>query len=86
MMAPFSVARLPRIEFGAGCFKKIPTLLTQFGKRVLIVTGDASLRVTPQWAWLVTELQQQGFFWQEFKVAGEPSPQMVDQAVRDFRE
>ena len=86
MMAPFSVARLPRIEFGAGCFKKIPTLLAQFGKRVLIVTGDASLRVSPQWAWLVTGLREQGFFWQELKVAGEPSPQMVDQAVRDFRE
>lgn len=86
MMAPFSVARLPRIEFGAGCFKKIPTLLAQFGKRVLIVTGDASLRVSPQWPWLVTGLQEQGFFWQELKVAGEPSPQMVDQAVRDFRE
>jgi len=86
MMAAFSVARLPRIEFGAGCFKKIPMLLTQFGKRVLIVTGDSSLRVTPQWAWLVTTLQEQGFFWQEFKVTGEPSPQLVDQAVLDFRE
>ena len=85
LMPPFSVARLPRIEFGTGSFRKVPALLAGFGKHVLLVTGSRSFRETSHWNWLTTELEMQGFAWQEFAVSGEPSPQLVDQAVSDLR-
>jgi alcohol dehydrogenase len=85
LIPPFSVARLPRIEFGVGSFRKVPALLAGFGKHVLLVTGSRSFRETPHWSWLTTELEVQGFAWQEFAVSGEPSPQLVDQAVGDLR-
>ena len=40
----FSIARLPRIEFGAGSIRKLPVIAAQYGKRLLIVTGAASSR------------------------------------------
>ena len=81
----FSIARLPRIEFGAGSVKKLPGILGRYGKRLLIVTGGASLHATPQWEWLTAKLREQGFSWESFKVSGEPSPQLVDEAVAGFR-
>ncbi len=81
----FSISRLPRIEFGSGCFKKIPALLDDFGKHVLIITGDRSFRETTHWIWLSENLKQQNFTWDSLRVSGEPSPQLVDEAVARFR-
>ncbi len=81
----FSIARLPRIEFGAGSILKLPALLGRYGKRVLLVTGSASFFATPQWAALNGALQKQDFSWEVFKVDGEPSPQLVDDAVAALR-
>ncbi len=81
MSEMFSIARLPRIEFGAGSIMKLPALLARYGKRVLLVTGGASFCATPQWAALRNALREQGFSWEIFNVNGEPSPQLVDEAV-----
>lgn len=85
MSAQFSIARLPRIEFGAGRLMKLPALLARFGKRVLLVTGSNSFYATSQWAALSGVLQEQGFAWEVFKVDGEPSPQLIDDAVAALR-
>lgn len=81
----FSISRLPRIEFGAGSFQKAPALLATFGKRVLIVTGNRSFYETEHWAWLNNTLQAQKFIWETFRISGEPSPQLVDAAVAQFK-
>lgn len=85
MSAQFSIARLPRIEFGAGRLMKLPALLATFGQRVLLVTGSNSFYATSQWAALSGVLQEQGFAWEVFKVDGEPSPQLIDDAVAALR-
>ena len=84
-ITPFSVSRLPRIEFGAGAFDKLPTLVRTFGTRALLVTGAHSFRSTPYWPSLTVALKQQGITWQDFQVSGEPSPQLIDDAVRAYR-
>ena len=81
----FSLARLPRIEFGAGSLRKLPGILARYGKRVLLVTGGASFCATPQWAGLSAALREQGFAWEIFRVSGEPSPRLVDEAVAALR-
>ena len=39
----FSIARLPRIEFGAGCLYKLPDIVASYGKRLVIVTDHTKV-------------------------------------------
>lgn len=83
-MNGFSVARLPRIEFGAGTFAKVPALLAGYGQRVLLVTGAHSFRVTPHWRQLLAGIEQRAIALQHCPVSGEPSPQWVDDVVAQY--
>ena len=49
MIQDFSIARLPRIEFGAGSINQLPTLARSFGKTILLVTGARSLQDSGAW-------------------------------------
>lgn len=77
----FSIARLPRIEFGAGRIAALPALAAGYGNNALLVSGAQSLKASPLWSQLEHELQQAGLRWHSVTVSGEPSPQMVDRAV-----
>jgi alcohol dehydrogenase class IV len=83
-ITPFSIARLPRIVFGEGRVKEIANEVAAFGKRVLIITGAQSFRATPHWESLLQNLRKQGITWDTFTVQGEPSPDSIDQAVKDY--
>jgi alcohol dehydrogenase len=86
MIAPFSIARLPRIEFGAGSLRKLPDIATGYGKRLLLVTGKSSFENSPAGSWLLNELSARGAGWEQIRVAAEPSPASVDAAVAHFRD
>ncbi len=85
-ITPFSVSRLPRIEFGAGVLSKLPTLARSFGSRALLVTGAQSFCATSHWPDLIAALQEHGIAWQQVQVNGEPSPKLIDEAVRAHRD
>ena len=84
-LAPFAVARLPRIIFGAGRISELPGIVAEHGKRALLVTGRRSFREGPAWAPLVAGLEAAGLEWEHLGVAGEPGPDLVDRAVTDRR-
>jgi alcohol dehydrogenase class IV len=84
-IAPFSIARLPRIEFGAGSIKTLPDLAARHGKRLLLVTGAHSFAASAHAGPLFAALRERGCAWQTVQVAGEPSPELVDEAVRAVR-
>ncbi len=84
-LAPFAVARLPRIIFGAGRIAELPGIVAGHGKRALIVTGRRSFREGPAWAPLVEGLAAAGLEWEHLAVTGEPGPDLVDRAVADRR-
>jgi len=81
-ITPFAISRLPRIEFGAGVFGKLPGLIRRYGERVLLVTGERSLQDTDNWPWLLAELKEHGVSVSHCTVAGEPSPELIDMAVQ----
>jgi alcohol dehydrogenase len=81
----FQVARLPEIRFGSGAFDDLPELIARYGNRILLVTGRRSLQSTPRWQSLVDALAAQGIDWAQCVVDGEPSPQLVDEAVATHR-
>jgi len=78
---PFSVARLPRIEFGRGVFAKLPDIIATYGSEMLLVTGNVSFQETQHWPWLLDELKHRQIHFHHTTVAGEPSPPFVDSIV-----
>ena len=81
-ISDFSLSRLPRIEFGPGALAKLPAIARSYGKRALLVTGAGSLKKSPFWPAVTDGLKAQGMTWLHLAIPGEPSPQMVDEAVR----
>lgn len=81
----FSLARLPRIEFGSGALAELSGIARGYGSRALLVTGAGSLQGSRFWPEITAELKARGISWRHLTVAGEPSPQMVDEAVRALR-
>lgn len=85
MNTSFSIARLPRIEFGAGSIARIPDLASGYGKQLLIVTGAQSFARSEAWTTLSVKLARRGLTWRMIHVAGEPSPRLVDDTVTAMR-
>ena len=83
-MRPFSIARLPRIEFGRGALERVPGLIRAHGRQVLLVTGRRSFVESPAWPRLSAALRAAGITWEHVSVEGEPSPQWVDDTVREL--
>jgi alcohol dehydrogenase len=81
---PFGIARLPRIEFGSGKFAQLGELSAQYGQRVLLVTGASSFTRTSYWPQLQQQFDKLGMTCSSVTISGEPSPQMVDQAVAQY--
>ena len=78
----FTLSRLPRIEFGSGVLAKLPGIARGYGDHALLVTGAGSLKASPFWPGVTAGLKAQGMSWLHLAIPGEPSPQMVDEAVR----
>jgi len=81
---PFSTSRLPRLIYGSGSAKQLPSLIAQYNAPVLLVTGSQSFQKTPHWDELIAEFHQSNTQWQHMQVRGEPSPTLVDQAVQTY--
>jgi alcohol dehydrogenase len=84
-IADFSLSRLPRIEFGSGTLARLPAIVRSYGTHALLVTGAGSLKNSPLWPAVTNGFKAQGISWLHLTVPGEPSPQMVDEAVRALR-
>lgn len=79
---PFSIAKLPRIEFGRGAIRKLAGIIQQYGKSVLLITGARALQTTEHWSQLQTDLTS--FNVCTTSIGNEPSPQWVDDTVKQF--
>lgn len=84
-LAPFTIARLPRIEFGAGRFERLLDAIAERGDRALVVTGAHSLERSGRLGALRATLGERGVDAEWLTVRGEPSPDVVDDAVGRFR-
>lgn len=81
---PFSVARLPRIEFGSGAFRRTADITEQFGKHALIVTGARSFPKSENWHQLLQQFTASNIHYEHVSIDGEPSPEMIDAAVNEY--
>jgi len=86
MPRPFSLARIPRIEFGGGRIARLPVLAAGYGRTALLVTGAASLRRSSAWPIIEQGLHDAGLTWYVESVSGEPSPHTVDACTQRYKE
>jgi alcohol dehydrogenase class IV len=86
LIGPFTIARLPRIIFGEGSVAQLPDCVRRAGERTLLVTGARSLQQSEHWPALLRAFEQRGITWAQLSVSGEPSPQLVDQAVAAYKD
>jgi alcohol dehydrogenase class IV len=85
MVAPFQFSRLPQIWFGQGKIAVLPDLIRQYGSSVLIITGSRSFKGSVHEKKIAAALEKGGIRPFSLTVSGEPSPELVDNAVSNFR-
>ena len=78
---PFSIARLPKIIFGAGTVLQLADEILHFGSKALIVTGAKSFVESQSWGELQGQFNRADIAHTVIKVAGEPSPELIDETV-----
>jgi alcohol dehydrogenase class IV len=86
MIDDFRFARPPKIIFAAGAFGNLGQILSGFGKRALLATGGDFLETSGKLGLLLSDLRACGVEAIQVRVAGEPSPDWVDETVSEFRE
>ncbi|HHJ80153.1 MAG TPA: iron-containing alcohol dehydrogenase [Candidatus Tenderia electrophaga] len=82
----FNISRLPRILFGRGRINELAGLISNYGERVLLVTGRSSFQNSRNWENLSQSLAKQNTRWHKVVVSSEPSPPLVDDIVQRHRQ
>jgi alcohol dehydrogenase class IV len=83
-MKPFNFYRTPKLVFGPGRVKELGSIVAYYGSEVLVVTGGNSLDQTGNWKRCEESLTRASARFRRYRISGEPSPELVDRAVREF--
>lgn len=87
MIPAFTFSRIPRLYFGGGVFREhLISLIEKRAQTILIVTGSTSFRSTERWWDFTGDLSRRSITWYDIAVRGEPSPELVDKVVSDYRD
>jgi len=86
MVSNFRFASIPNIIFGAGKLPKLYDIIANFGKNVLYVIGGSSLKVSGKWDEITNEMLRRTINFYSISIAGEPTPTLIDEAVKKFRQ
>ena len=84
MVKPFQFVRLPLIVFGSGKLSALPRLLIQYGKKLLLVTGQKSLMNSDHGNNLLSTFRENEIDHHHVIIPGEPTPGNIDQAVNNM--
>lgn len=84
MIPSFEISRLPRIQFGPGSLDRLPAISHRFGRNLLVVTGARSFIDGEHWHRLTHAFRGHALHWHVLHVHDEPSPELVDDAVRNL--
>jgi alcohol dehydrogenase class IV len=84
MIKAFEFYRTPRLVFGPGRVKELGPIVASYGSEVLVVTGSDSLDRTGNWKRCEESLRQASVSFRRYGFSGEPSPELVDTAVKQF--
>ncbi|MHA1193346.1 MAG: iron-containing alcohol dehydrogenase [Promethearchaeota archaeon] len=85
MIPSFNFARIPHIIFGPGKLVNLYSLISKYRKSVLIVVGASSLKKSGKLDEIQMTLGDKMINYHVIEVKGEPSPSMVDEAAKKYR-
>ena len=86
MVKSFQFARLPKIYFKGGLIAYLPSLVSSYGSEIVLVTGKDSFIKSKQSGKLLHDFEKAGIKYNIIVVPGEPSPEIIDQAVKKLSE
>jgi alcohol dehydrogenase class IV/quinol monooxygenase YgiN len=86
MIQPFRFSRIPQLVFGGESVKKLGSAVSPSGRRALLVTGGKSAESSGALAAALTSLKRCDVAAERVAVRGEPSPEVVDEITRTFRQ
>lgn len=75
---------MPKLIFDLGIVGRLGEIAAPFGRRPLLVTGAGALERSGNLPRMRGDLKSVGVKVHQFRIAAEPSPAMVDEAVNDF--
>ena len=85
MMQPFTFTPMPKLITGPGTVDRLGGLASQFGRRVLLITGGDSLARSGHLDKIGETLVDADLQIDHLRISGEPSPAVIDAAVADCR-
>jgi alcohol dehydrogenase class IV len=85
MVETFNFGRIPDIYFGVGKFSLLPDLIKEFGKRILIVTGEASFLSSSFWEELRELFELHELEWAFTQIPKEPTAQMINDITTYYK-
>ncbi len=86
MIKTFTQYTPPLIHFGAGKLELLPSLIKQYGQRVLILTGSGSIKHSASWRKFEKHLTAGNLTISRESITSEPSPELIDRIVDSYRE
>lgn len=84
MTEPFIFSTTPHLHFGAGKINVLPFIAETFGSRMLLITGARSFPSSAYSLPLLEQLHSKGIAVKHLTIDKEPTPSMVDAAVKKF--
>ncbi len=85
-MKQFDFLRTPKVLFGEGAIEKLGSMARQFGSNVLLVHGKHSFVSSGCRDLVIKSLLDNDLSFFEYEIPSEPSPQLIDEAIRTFGE
>jgi alcohol dehydrogenase class IV len=82
MIKPFQFARIPKIFFRNGMIADLPGIIKLYGKKIVMVTGKNSFIQSRHAEKLFHDFEKAGIGYHIIVIPGEPSPDIIDQAVK----
>jgi alcohol dehydrogenase class IV len=84
MVGSFNLLKTPKIFFGEGKLTLLPELISQYGKEILIITGNSSFITSRQASLLFSQLDANRIVYHQERIAHEPSPADVNAIVAKY--
>lgn len=81
MVKSFLFSRTPKILFGVGKIAELAGIAKTYGNDVLLVTGARSFSSSKHGEFVLHTFDMTGIHYHHVTIPGEPSPEMIDQAV-----
>lgn len=81
----YQFAPMPRVVSGPGAVDRSGEFAAAFGRKALLITGASALERSGNLARILKTLEKAGLTIHHCRIAGEPSPVMIDNVVADCR-